>query len=60
MPIAGATTGNTLARRVLNLANPSQGQYYGNMAFADEGGNANYNGWLTSMEHRFSKGYTCW
>jgi len=53
-----STTANTQSRRVLTLANPAQGQYYGNVAFADEGANANYNGWLTSVEHRFSSGFT--
>ena len=53
-----STTGNTAQRRLLYLANQAQGQYYGSMAFADEGVNAHYNGWLTSVEHRFTKGYT--
>ncbi len=53
-----SSTANTQSRRVLTLANPSQGQYYGNVAYADEGANAHYNGWLTSVEHRFSGGFT--
>ncbi len=53
-----STTGNTQSRRLLTLINPAQGQYYGNMAFADEGGNAHYNGLLTSIEHRFNRGFT--
>jgi hypothetical protein len=54
----GATTGNTNQRRVLYLANPSQGQYYGPMITTDNGANATYNGLLTSVQHRFSHGFT--
>ncbi len=54
----GATTGNTGKRRVLSLLNPTQGTYYGQVDITDDGGNANYNGLLTSVQHRFSQGFT--
>jgi hypothetical protein len=57
--IPGASsTGNTQARRVLTLANPKAGQYYSQMVIADDGISANYNGLLTSIEHRFANHYT--
>jgi hypothetical protein len=55
---ACSTTGNTQARRVLTLANPKAGAYYSQMALGDDGISANYNGLLTSMEHRFASHYT--
>jgi hypothetical protein len=55
---ACSTTGNTQARRVLSLANPKVGQYYSQMAIGDDGISANYNGLLTSVEHRFAHNYT--
>ena len=55
---ACSTTGNTQARRVLSLANPTAGQYYSQMAIGDDGMSANYNGMLTSIEHRFANNYT--
>jgi Carboxypeptidase regulatory-like domain len=55
---ACSTTGNTQARRVLSLANPKVGQYYSSMTIADDGISANYNGLLTSIEHRFARNYT--
>ena len=53
-----SSTSNTQARRVLTLANPSAGQYYSSMVVADDGISANYNGMLTSIEHRFARSYT--
>ena len=55
---ACSSTGNTQSRRVLSLANPTAGQYYSQMVIADDGINANYNGMLTSIEHRFAHNYT--
>ena len=55
---ACSTTGNTQARRVLTLANANAGQYYSQVTIADDGISANYNGLLTSIEHRFSHNYT--
>ena len=53
-----SSTSNTQSRRILSLANPSVGKYYSQMTIADDGVNANYNGLLTSLEHRFSNNYT--
>jgi hypothetical protein len=53
-----SSTSNTQARRVLTLANPTAGQYYSQMTVGDDGISANYNGLLTSIEHRFSQNYT--
>ncbi len=53
-----SSTGNTQTRRVLSLANPAVGQYYSQMTVAYDGANANYNGLLTSIEHRFAHNYT--
>jgi hypothetical protein len=53
-----SSTSNTQARRVLSLANPAVGKYYSQMTIADDGISANYNGLLTSVEHRFSRNYT--
>ncbi len=55
---ACSTTGNTQARRVLTLANPKAGQYYSQVTAAYDGASANYNGLLTSIEHRFASHYT--
>ena len=55
---ACSTTGNTQARRVLTILNPKAGQYYSQMALGDDGVSANYNGMLTSVEHRFASHYT--
>ena len=48
----GATTGNTNARRVLELANPVQGQFYGTIGQVDDTGRGNYNGLLLSLQRR--------
>ncbi len=53
-----SSTSNTQARRVLSLANPIAGQYYSQMVVADDGISSNYNGVLTSLEHRFAHNYT--
>jgi hypothetical protein len=55
---ACSTTGNTQARRVLTLLNPKAGAYYSQVTLGDDGINANYNGLLTSIEHRFAHNYT--
>lgn len=55
---ACSQTGNTNARRVLSLANPSQGQFYGPLDLADDGGNSTYNAVLASLQHRFGHGFT--
>ncbi|MGH9143443.1 MAG: carboxypeptidase regulatory-like domain-containing protein, partial [Vicinamibacterales bacterium] len=48
----GATTGNTNARRVLELANPVQGQFYGTIGQLDDTGRANYGAALFSLQRR--------
>jgi hypothetical protein len=53
-----STTANTPARRVLNLLKPSEGQFYGAVDLGDDGGNANYNALLLSLQHRLSHGFT--
>jgi len=53
-----SSTSNTQSRRVLSLANPAAGQYYSSLVVADDGISANYNGLLTSVEHRFAQNYT--
>ncbi len=55
IPGSSASTQN---RRVLTLLNPTQGTPIGSLPIADDGGNANYNAMLASLEHRFSHNYT--
>ena len=61
LPSAGlacSSTSNTQNRRILSLAKPAFGQYYSTQVIANDGANANYNGLLTSIEHRFAHNYT--
>jgi hypothetical protein len=53
-----STLGNIQARRVLNLANPREGQYYGTISGLDDGGTGNYHGMLLSAQRRAAKGLT--
>jgi len=55
---ACSSTGNTQSRRVLSLLNPKVGAYYSTMIMADDGISSNYNGLLTSVEHRFARNFT--
>lgn len=49
---------STQDRRVLTLLNPVEGMPIGSLPIAYDGANANYNGLLTSLEHRFSHNFT--
>ena len=54
----GATTGNQNQRRVLYLANPTQGQYFGTVHQLDDGSTANYNAMLISVQHRIASHFS--
>lgn len=61
LPKAGSacsSTSNTQFRRILSLANNAYGQSYSTQIIANDGANANYNGLLASLEHRFAHNYT--
>jgi hypothetical protein len=61
LPAAGSPcspTTNTQNRRILSLENPTYGAYYSTQVIANDGANGNYNGLLTSIEHRFAHNYT--
>ena len=51
---AGASTSNTSQRRLTYLANPTLGQYYGDIEQTDDGVNAEYQGLLLSAQHRLA------
>lgn len=53
-------TSNENNQRILYLANPGArfGQAYSTLAMADDGGVADYNGLLLSLDHRFSGNFT--
>ncbi|QHN03279.1 carboxypeptidase regulatory-like domain-containing protein [Granulicella sp. WH15] len=60
LPAAGSAceSASTQNRRVLSLANPTNGAGYSTQVIANDGANSNYNGMLTSLEHRFEHNYT--
>jgi hypothetical protein len=47
---------NQQARRVLNLINPAQGQYYAGIGQIDDGGTASYEGLNLMVQKRLSRG----
>jgi hypothetical protein len=53
-----STTKNTQQRRVLYLANPTQGNYYGTIFQLWDNGRSNYNGMVVSVEHRMASNFT--
>src|SRR5262249_5447086 len=55
---ACSTTANQNQRRVLSLANPATGQFYGSIQKVDSGGTASYNGLLLSVQRRAARGVT--
>ena len=52
------STANLNSRRRLFLQNPTLGAAYGPLVQSDPNGNANYNGLLLSIQHRFGNGFT--
>jgi hypothetical protein len=52
------STASTNNRRLLYLQNPAQGQYYSDIQQADDGGNAHFDGLVTSVQHRFAQHFT--
>ena len=53
---AAPCTSTINQRRVLNLANPSQGGFYGPVDGVNDGGTASYNALMTSIQRRLAKG----
>ena len=53
-----STTATTQARRLLTQLNPSQGPYYGQLEYLDDGGTASYNALIISGEHRLSSHFS--
>jgi hypothetical protein len=54
----GATTGNTAARRLFTLINPTGGALISSLILADDGTNANYNALKVSANHRLSRNFS--
>jgi hypothetical protein len=53
-----STTANINQRRILNLLNPAQGQFYAGIAYADDGATGSYNALFLSVQKRLSHGTT--
>lgn len=58
VPIAGATVANTNQRRVLSLADPVKGAFYGTIGQVDDTGRGNYNGMLLSVQRRLANNWS--
>jgi len=56
--VPGATTQNQNQRRVLYLANPAQGQYFGVIHQLDDGSTASYHAMLLSAQHRVANHFS--
>jgi hypothetical protein len=56
--IPGASTSNTNNRRLTYLANPTTGQYYGDIQQTDDGANAEFHGMFLSAQKRMSHNFT--
>lgn len=54
----GATTANVNQRRTLNLQNPQEGQYYGNIIGINTIGTSKYDALFVSAQHRAARGLT--
>lgn len=55
-PFPAACTSTINQRRLLNLLNPSQGGFYGNVDGVNDGGTASYNALMTSVQRQLAKG----
>jgi hypothetical protein len=55
--LAGATTSNTNNRRLTYLANPTLGQYYGDIQQTDPGANSEYHALFLSAQHQFAHSF---
>jgi hypothetical protein len=57
---AASTVNNTNQRRRLYLQNPAAnaGALVGSIALLDDGGNANYNGLIVAVKHRFGQSFS--
>jgi hypothetical protein len=53
-----STTANTNQRRVLSLANQQAGSLISDLTQTDDGGTANYNALLLSVNHRLSRNFS--
>ena len=53
-----STLSNTQPRRLLTQLNPTQGPYYGQLEYLDDGGTASYNALIVSAEHRLSSHFS--
>jgi hypothetical protein len=56
--IPGATASNANQRRLAYLANPAQGQYYGDIQQTDDGATGEYHGLLLKADHRLANHFT--